>query len=160
MRPSIGEQLEQVRRILDDVVAPHVSDPYAQDILAGLANTLSGLGANWHRVPAFLQWDVDQVVALLTDWLALGGAHIDASVAADVRSAVERPRPKDNPLDVEALDEYDRQLRAALEAVVPSIAERSECAELRTRLVGYFHARVDRYPLVVAPLPMFAARRA
>jgi hypothetical protein len=158
MRPSIGEQLEQVRRILDDVVAPQVSDPYPRDILAGLANTLSGLAANWHRVPAFLQWDADQLLSLLADWLALGGQRVDATVADVVRRAVERPRPADNPLDVEALDERDRDLRAALEAAVPSIAERSEFTELRSRLTEYFNARADRFPIVVAPAPAFAPR--
>ena len=159
MRPSIGEQLEQVRRILDDVVAPHVSDAYAQDILGGVANTLSGLAANWHHVPAFLQWDVDEIRQLLVDWIDLGGPQADAAIADDVRTALELPHPKDNPLDFEALDEYDRRLRAGLEAVVPSIAERAECAELRARLTEYFSARVDRYPIVVAPPPAFAARR-
>jgi hypothetical protein len=159
MRPSIGEQLEQVRRILDDVVAPHVDDPYPRDILAGVANTLSGLAVSWHRVPAFLQWDVEQLRQLLTDWAALGGAKIDAAVAAEVRTVLELPRPTDNPLDFEALDDYHCRLRAGLEAAVPSIAERPELAELRSRLTDYFSARVGRYPIVVAPPAAFAPRR-
>jgi hypothetical protein len=156
VRPSIGEQLEQVRRILDDVVAPHVADPYPQDILGGLGNTLSGLAASWHRVPAFLQWDVEQIRQLLTEWVALGGPEVDAAVAETVRTALELPRPSDNPLDFDALDEYDRRLRAALEVVVPSIAARSDLAQSRSRLTGYFSARVDRYPIVLAPPPAFA----
>lgn len=158
MRPTISEQLEQVRRILDDVVAPQVSEPYPQDILGGLANTLSGLAANWHRVPAFLQWDVEQIRKLLTDWLDLG-AQVDAALDHEVRAALDLPHPSDNPLDFEALDEYDRRLRAGLEAVVPSISERAEFAQLRPRLTEYFSARVDRYPIVVAPPPAFAIRR-
>lgn len=160
MRPSIGEQLEQVRRILDDVVAPQVNDPYPQDILAGVANTLSGLAANWHRVPAFLQWDVDQILPLLADWLALGGLTVEPVIADAVRAAIDQPRPADNPLDFEALDEYDGHLRAALEAAVPSIAARPQLAELRVRLTEYFSGRVDRYPIVVAPPAAFAPRRA
>jgi hypothetical protein len=159
LRPSIGEQLEQVRRILDDVVAPHVQDPYSQDILGGVANTLSGLAANWHRVPAFLQWDVEEMRQLLADWLDFGAQQADAAIADDVRTALGLPRPSDSPLDFQALDDYDRRLRAALEAVVPSIGERAEFAELRPRLTEYFSARVDRYPIVVAPPPAFAARR-
>lgn len=159
MRPSIGEQLEQVRRILDEVVAPHVSGPYPRDILAGLANTLSGLAGTWQRVPAFLQWDVEQVRQLLTDWLDLGGAQVDSAVADGVRDVLELPRPADNPLDIEALDEYDRRLRSGLESVVPSTAERPEFVALRRRLAEYFTARVDRYPLVFAPPPAFAPRR-
>jgi hypothetical protein len=159
VRPSIGEQLEQIRRILDDVVAPHVRDPYPQDILGGVANTLSGVAANWHRVPAFLQWDVEQVRQLLVDWVDLGGLQADAAVADRIRTTLELSRPSDNPLDFEALDEYDRRLRAGLEAVVPSIAERAEFADLRSRLTDYFSARVDRFPIVVAPPPAFAVRR-
>jgi hypothetical protein len=158
VRPSIGEQLEQVRRILSDVVAPHVHDPYPRDILAGVTNTLSGLAASWQRVPAFLQWDAGQVRQLLTEWLSLGGPALDAAHADDVRRILERPRPSDDPLDLDALDEYDRDLRAGLEAVVPSIAERAEFAELRPRLTTYFTARVERYPIVVAPPPLFARR--
>lgn len=159
MRPSIGEQLEQVRRILDDVIAPHVDDPYPQDILGGLANTLSGLAANWHRVPAFLQWDIGQVRQLLTEWLALGGATVDSAIADDVRGVLALSAPPDNPIDFEALDGYHSRLRAVLEKVVTSIAECSEFADMRPRLTGYFTARVDRYPLVVAPPPAFAPRR-
>ena len=51
----------------------------------------------------------------------MGTPEIDAAVADDVRAVLELPRPADNPLDLEALDEYDRRLRAGLEAVVPSI---------------------------------------
>jgi hypothetical protein len=163
MRPSISEQLEQVRRILDDVVAPHVDEPYPQDILGGLGNTLSGLAASWHRVPAFLQWDVEQVRQLLTGWLRLGGPEVDpgdTAVADVVRTALALPRPSDNPLDFDALDEYDGRLRAALQAVVPSVAARSEFTEFRSRLTDYFSARVDRYPIVLAPPPAFAPRRA
>jgi hypothetical protein len=160
VRPSVGEQLEQIRRILDDVVAPHIGDPYPQDILAGVANTLSGLAASWHRVPAFLQWDVGQIRSLLTEWLALGGAMVDAAIADEIRAVLAEPRPSDNPLDVEALDECDRRLRAGLEAVVPSIAEQAQFAELRSYLTEYFSARVDHYPIVVAPAPAFAPRRA
>ena len=40
MRPSIDEQLHGTCRILEEVVAPAVADPYARTILAGLIANL------------------------------------------------------------------------------------------------------------------------
>ena len=35
MRPDVSEQLDGLRRILEQVVAPELLDPYPADILAG-----------------------------------------------------------------------------------------------------------------------------
>ena len=59
MRPTITEQLDGLRRILEEVVAPEVKDPYPADILAGVCATLETLAVGWSEVPAFLRWDAE-----------------------------------------------------------------------------------------------------
>jgi hypothetical protein len=52
MRPSVDEQLHGTCRILEEVVAPAVADPYARTILAGLIANLRMLS---QAIPAARQ---------------------------------------------------------------------------------------------------------
>jgi hypothetical protein len=140
MRPSVTEQLDGLRRILQEVVAPELKDPYPSDILAGVCSTLETLAAGWSEVPAYLRWDAEVTSQILIEvTTALGEA------APEVREAIEAARP--DPTDFPALEAHHRQLRAALELAVPVIAARAELRETNTRLVAHFRERADRYPL-------------
>jgi hypothetical protein len=131
MRPSVTEQLEGLRRILDEVVAPELNDPYPRDILAGVCATLESIAEGWQRVPAFLDWDARASAALV---LQAGG------------DVAETGEPWD-PLDVAGLEMRHRKSRAALEHAIPGIAEREDLGELRTQLADHFRERAERYPL-------------
>ena len=65
VRPDVSEQLDGIRRILAQVIAPHVTDPYAASILRGLLDALGGLATGWSHVPLFLRWDTDGTAAVL-----------------------------------------------------------------------------------------------
>jgi hypothetical protein len=129
VRPSVTEQLEGLRRILEEVVAPELADPYPQDILAGVCATLESIAAGWQQVPAFLDWDARASAALV--------AHVDQDFVAT---------PAD-PLDIADLEVRHRESRAALEKAIPIIAERDDLGELRTQLAAHFRERNSRYPL-------------
>jgi hypothetical protein len=67
MRPSIDEQLHGTCRILEEVVAPAVADPYARTILAGLIANLRMLHQAIPAVAAFLQHDNQACAKLLAE---------------------------------------------------------------------------------------------
>ncbi len=131
MRPSVTEQLEGLRRILEDVVAPELHDPYPRDILAGVCATLDSLAAGWQQVPAFLDWD----------------ARVSAALAAGVEGEIPPPAAPADPLDIAQLEARHRESRAALERAIPAIAERDDLGELRTHIADHFRERAQRYPI-------------
>jgi hypothetical protein len=131
VRPSVTEQLDGMRRILEEVVAPELSDPYPRDILAGVCATLESLAAGWQQVPAFLDWDARASQVLV------------AALEGDITEAAE---PID-PLNIAQLEARHRESRAALEKAIPTIAERGDLGELRTQTAAHFRERAERYPL-------------
>ncbi len=145
MRPSVTEQLDGLSRILQEVIAPELTDPYPADILAGVCATLETLAAGWSAVPAFLRWDAAASAEVLSQVLAFGAPGLSKQLAAEVRGAVEAPLP--DPADLPSLEAHHRRLRAALELAIPVIAERDELRETYTHLVGLLRERAERYPL-------------
>jgi hypothetical protein len=157
MRPSVTEQLDGLRRILQEVVAPELSDPYPADILAGVCASLETLAIAWAEVPAFLRWDATTSASLLSELLALAGPRLGEELAAEVRAAVEAPIPYLD--DVSAVEAHHRQVRSALEHAIPVIAGREELSETRRRLVVLLRERSDRYPLKAVWRPAIATAK-
>jgi hypothetical protein len=142
MRPTVSEQLEGLRRILDDVVAPAVDGLYPADVLGGVLASLDAIAAGWAEVPSFLVWDAYESLELLR------AAANDADTLARVR-ALDAAAPSD-ALDLHAVEEHHARVRATLAAAAPSIA----IGPLADRLAAHLRARVDRYPIrVVHRLP-------
>jgi hypothetical protein len=145
VRPTITEQLDGLRRILQEVVAPEVTDPYPADILAGVCATLETLAAGWSEVPAFLAWDAQASLRVLAEVLAVEGPHLTEQVGLEARAVVEAPSP--DTADFAALEAYHRRVRSALELAIPVITGRDELSETRTHLVVVLRERAERYPL-------------
>jgi hypothetical protein len=137
MRPTVGEQLEGLRRILDDVVAPAVDGVYPADVLRGALASLDAIATGWADVPSFLVWDAHESLALLR------AAAKDDDSLARVR-ALDAAAPSD-ALDLHAVEEHHARVRTALAAAAPSIAT----GPLADRLAAHLRARVDRYPIRV-----------
>jgi hypothetical protein len=133
VRPSVTEQLQGLRRILEEVVTPELTGPYPRDILAGVCATLETLAEGWQQVPAFLDWDARESAALV--------ARLEGEV-------VETREPAD-PYDLVQLEVRHRESRAALEKAIPAIAGRDDSGELRTQLAEYFRERALRYPFTM-----------
>jgi hypothetical protein len=139
MRPSVSEQLAGVRRVLADVIAPEITDPYPADVLAGALDVLDMLAKRWADVPAFLAWD--------------------SRATADVLRLVGElaPAAPDDPFDLRALSAHHREVRGLLEAAMPAILARDDARAATVRL---FRDRFERYPLTGRPRGGHAAHAA
>jgi hypothetical protein len=142
MRPDISEQLDGIRRVLTQVIAPHVTDPYATSVLNGLLGALGGLAAGWALVPPFLRWDADGTAAVLR----AARPYLDDGLAAEVDDVLGQATGDVG--DVLALELHHRRLRALLERAVPVIVEQPP---IRSLLVGHLRARIERFPLSMVP---------
>jgi hypothetical protein len=156
VRPSVTEQLEGLQRILQEVIAPELLDPYPADILAGVCATLETLAAGWSEVPAFLRWDANASISLLTQVLAAAGPDLEAQLVTQLRAAIDAPAPE--ATDVLAIEAHHQLVRAALEHAIPVITACDDLSELRTHLVVVLRERAERYPLKTvwrpsAPVP-------
>src|SRR5262245_4646548 len=84
MRPTVTEQLDSLRHVLAEIVAPEVASPYAAEILGGVIAALGALKQSWSAVPDFLLWDIQATAAVLRAARPL----LDEALAADVDRAV------------------------------------------------------------------------
>src|SRR5580765_5768869 len=81
MRPSVSEQLRETHRILNDVIAPHLADKYAIQILDKLTSNLKTLEACWQNVVSFLNWDNQAASALLNTLREQVGTELREAIA-------------------------------------------------------------------------------
>ncbi len=145
MRPDVTEQLSGLRRVLLEVIAPELKDPYPLDILTGVCATLETLAAGWDQVPSFLRWDGEQCVALLAELLRCSEAALTSSLREEITEVVAAPPP--DPADLNALTAFQLRGRETLAHAVTFIEGRPECADLLAALVAYQRERAGRYPL-------------
>ncbi|MCU1391162.1 MAG: hypothetical protein JWL72_4500 [Ilumatobacteraceae bacterium] len=125
MRPNVTEQLAGLRRILAEVVAPHVVDAYPADVLAGVLAALDTL-SRWDEIPDFLRWDSERCNSIL----AAAGAPTIGFFG--------------DPLDLDGLGQHQRAARGALEAAMPVVLADGAS---RSAMVDYFRERHVRFPL-------------
>jgi hypothetical protein len=146
VRPNVTEQLQGLRRILTEVVAPELTDPYPADILAGVCATLDALATGWLEVPGYLRWDSDITAGLLAELLAVAPGLDPA--AASIEAAGTAP----DPADVEALEAHHVRVREALVLAVPALTapegtDGDGLDDLRRRVAAHLRERATRYPL-------------
>jgi hypothetical protein len=141
VRPNISEQLDGIRHVLAEVIAPHVSDPYAASILRGLLDALGSLATGWSGVALFLRWDADGTAAVLN----AARPYLDQDLIAGLNDVLGQLPDED---DILALQIRHRRLRALLERAVPAIVEQPH---IRSLLIGHFRARIARFPLSTTP---------
>jgi hypothetical protein len=130
MRPDLTEQLRGIRQVMAETVALEVHDPYVVDVLSGLLSNLDILADAWTEIPAFLRWDSEAT----SEVLRLAGYQVP-------------PGPED-PLDLSAWRAHHRDVRARLEAAIPSLVE-DEAAT--GKMIRLFRDRADRYPFAPRP---------
>jgi hypothetical protein len=153
VRPTIGETLRGIRRILAEVVAPEVRAPYPAETLHAILTDLEVIERSWDRVLAFLHWDNAAMAALLGAIEPL----VDPQLAAHVR-AMSAAGPVDG-LAFDAVNARNEEMRALLAAAIPQLAvggERTAAAYARVR--AYLREHMDRYPMILRSVSPPAAQ--
>jgi hypothetical protein len=152
MRPTISEQLAGASRLLEQFIAPELSDRYAAALLANIIDDLRMLEASWADVLPFLHWDSTATAALLAE------ARPDTRPPLrDTIDALTAETPGVAVLDFAAAQAHNDRLR---QAIVDYLAhDESAQPALRDRITAHLVERAARYPLRMS-LALPAARTA
>jgi hypothetical protein len=143
MHPTIIEQLDGLRRILADTVAPEVTAPYPAEILGGVIGALNALQANLHAVPDFLRWDIETTLDVLDTAKPL----LRAALAAEV----DRAKDGTGLYDLAVLEAKQVLLRGLLVEAMPAIL--AERGAAYAKMMALFRERADRFPFSMAARP-------
>jgi hypothetical protein len=136
VRPTLSEQLQGLRHILDHVVAPEVHGDYAQQTLLGVSRALDMLVQRAGAVGPFLEWDNRETRAILH---AIATRGISLAQPIDVTTLITTG-------DIDALDAENERLRAILATVIPDLADGAETHDLHAAVVAHLRERIARYP--------------
>lgn len=131
MRPTITEQLDGLRRILAEVVAPEVTSAYPAEILGSVIGALDALSASWSRIPEYLAWEIESIRAILT------AAGIEPPT--DMASA--------------SLEEQQVRMSGLLVQAQPAIAADRD-GEAYRLMIAFFRGRAKRFPFAMAARPV------
>ena len=145
MRPTVTEQLDGLRRILAETIVPEVTSPYPAEILGGVIGALDALQANWHRIPAFLRWDIEATAGVLEAAQPLLDADLAAKVAA--------MKADDKPTDLAALETRQMRMRELLVEAMPAILADPDETGAYPRMIALFRERTERFPFSMAARP-------
>jgi len=108
MKPDVGEQLQGTCRILEQVVAPCVTDPFARTILDNLVANLRMLTGALPAVAPFLRADNQVTVRLLATLQPV----LPAELSNRIGETLMRPEP--DVADSAALDARNTAVRVIL----------------------------------------------
>ena len=142
MRPSVEEQLLGTCRVLEQLVAPCVADPYARTILEGLISNLRMLTSALPAVPGFLSSDNRATAGLLGQFQGV----VAPELAAGIALALEQPEP--DGADMTALDQRNCELR---ELFSQALSDAGLTPALRAAAIVHMSARAARTPMRYVP---------
>jgi hypothetical protein len=145
MRPTITEQLDGLRRILAETIAPEVTSPYPAEILGGVIGALDALQSNWHKIPAFLLWDIETTAGVLDAARPLLGAGLVAEIAA--------AKTDNDVTDLTVLETRLMHLRGLLVKAMPAIIADPDATDAYPRMIALLRERTDRFPFSMAARP-------
>jgi hypothetical protein len=145
MRPTVTEQLDGLRRILAETIAPEVTSPYAAEILGGVIGALDALQSNWHGIPAFLRWDIETTACVLD----AAGPLLEADLAAKIAAA----EAGGDPTDLAALEARQMRMRELLVEAMPAIIADPGKTDAYPQMIALFRERTDRFPFSMAARP-------
>lgn len=152
MRPTSTEQLAAARRILGELVAPHVVGDYPAALLAGVIDALGVLERGWEDVPGFLVRDTARLRDLLETYAStLVDGQLGVELAAGIAAFLESRDPERT--DLRALDAHHTRGRELLARVVPAVmgAGPGASSAASAAMRAYFADHVEDFPLRPAP---------
>ena len=138
MKPTVEEQLLGTCRILEKLVSPCVTDPYARTILEGLIGNLRMLTHALPAVPGFLRSD-NRATATLLGQLQ---ADVAPALAASIALALTQPEP--DAADMTALDQRNGELR---ELLSQSLSASDLTPTMRAAALVHMSARAAAAPM-------------
>jgi hypothetical protein len=144
MHPTVTEQLDGLRRILAETIAPEVTSPYPAEILGGVIGALDALRSNWHAIPAFLLWDIETTADVLNAAKPLLDADLIAEIAAALSGELT------NLADLERRQIHMREL---LVGAIPAIIAEPRGTDAYRRMIALFRERAERFPFSMAARP-------
>jgi hypothetical protein len=145
MHPTITEQLDGLHRILAETIAPEITSPYPAEILGGVIGAIDALQSNWHRIPAFLLWDIETTAGVLDAARPL----LDAALVAEIAAA----KVDNDPMDLAALESHQVHMRGLLVKAMPAIVADPDATDAYPRMIALFRERTDRFPFSMAARP-------
>ena len=141
MHPTVTEQLDGLRRILAEAVAPEVTAPYPAEILGSVIGALNALQSNLHAIPAFLRWDIETTASVLNAAKPL----LSAGLVAEIDAA------KAGGDDLAALEARQVAMRGLLVKAMPAIL--AERGTAYGKMIALFRERTERFPFTMAARP-------
>ena len=138
MRPTVEEQLLGTCRILEKLVSPCVTDPYARTILEGLIGNLRMLTSALPAVPGFLRSDNRATAALLGQLQAVVAPELAASIALALAQA------EPDAANITALDQRNGELR---ELLSQALRDADLTPALRAAALVHMSARAAAAPM-------------
>jgi hypothetical protein len=115
VRPTVEEQLQGLRAVLEGVVAPEVDSPYPADVLATVVGALDRLATDWATVPAAFRAESAAIDGLL----GRARSAVAPATAAAIDAALAEPDP--DWLDPAVARAHYERRRALLAEVVRTL---------------------------------------
>lgn len=147
MRPTVTEQLDGLRRILSEIIAPEITSPYPAEILGGVIGALDALKSSWPAIPAFLRWDIAATEAVL----AAARPLVADDLAADIQAMTDEGPAE--TLDWIGLEDRQMRVRALLVRAMPVIIAQSDKTDAYALMTRLFRERAERFPFSMAARP-------
>jgi hypothetical protein len=145
VRPTVTEQLDGLRRILAETIAPEVASSYPAEILGGVIGALDALRANWHKIPAFLLWDIETTAGVLD----AATPKLDVDLVAEIAAA----KTGIDLTDLAALESRQMRMRELLVRAMPAILTDPGETDAYRQMIALFRERTDRFPFSMAARP-------
>ena len=145
MHPTVTEQLDGLRRILAETIAPEVTSPYPAEILGSVIGALDALQSNWHRIPAFLRWDIETTAGVLDAAMPMLEVDLVAEIAA-AKTSIDLT-------DLVALESHQIRMRELLVKAMPAIIADPNRTGAYPQMIALFRERTDRFPFSMAARP-------
>jgi hypothetical protein len=134
LRPTIGEQLAGIKRVLETVVAPALPPGYPAEMLRWSAEALARLARQQGLDEANLRWELTATSALLERVAAMPG-YVEPPAAAPATAKDEFPAAGLTELQAEVL-----AARSRLADLVRSLAFQPGTEALTAELLAHVRA--------------------
>jgi hypothetical protein len=145
MHPTVTEQLDGLRRILAETIAPEVTSPYPAEILGSVIGALDALQSNWHRIPAFLLWDIETTAGVLDAAMP----KLDVDLVAEIAAA----RTDIDHTNLAALESHQIRMRELLVKAMPAIIADPDKTDAYPQMIALFRERAEGFPFSMAARP-------